>query len=131
MTGVQVQFDASATRAVLGVPAAALAGAVVDLADILPAPAADALVGRLNGAADWPGRLGALFDTLRGRLRAGPDRPAADPVRLAWTLLTDARRPRSVAQVAQAVGWHRRHLFARVAEYGEPGGAPEEQRSDT
>ncbi|MFZ2177812.1 MAG: AraC family transcriptional regulator [Rhodococcus sp. (in: high G+C Gram-positive bacteria)] len=112
--GVQLALTPLGARALLGVPAAALGAWVVGLGELL-GPDSDELIDRMSRHTGWAERFEILDDILLRR---------ASPVEIdphlsrAWHLLTRDGRVR-VAEVAQEVGWSRRHLVNRFqAEYG-------------
>jgi AraC-like DNA-binding protein len=112
--GLQYALTPRGARALLGVPAAELAGRAVDLAALL-GPRAGELVERLHAADGWPDRFGLLDSALLRRLRAGRDRPAQAPAEVAeaWRLVFGTAGRIRVAAVADRVGWGRRHLSER------------------
>jgi AraC-like DNA-binding protein len=116
--GVSLQLTPLGARALLGLPAGALAGSVVDLDDVL-GRTAGSLVDRLVGAATWTDRFAVLDDVLTRRL-AEPDRLPAETVR-AWHRLVATGGTVDVATLAREVGWSRRHLSERFrTELGLP-----------
>lgn len=116
--GFHLSLSPRGARALLGVPAAALAAELVDV-DELWGGLGRELVERVNGVPDWPSRVAVVDDVLRRRLAAAPARAAAGAeVTEAWRALTVGRAAR-VTDVADHVGWSRRHLSERfAAEYG-------------
>ncbi|WP_222195741.1 helix-turn-helix domain-containing protein [Modestobacter italicus] len=115
--GVQLSLTPLGARALLGMPAGALASLDVELADLL-GPAAGELLDRLRTAADWPGRFAALDAALPRLL---PDRLAfpAPELTEAWALTTRAAGRLGVAAIAARVGWSDRYLRQRfTAEFG-------------
>jgi len=113
--GIQLSLTPQGSRALLGVPAGALASLDVDLADLVGRPGA-ALVDRLRASVDWPGRFALLDAALVGLLR---DAAPAPEVAEAWRLTTAGAGRLPVATVAALVGWSDRHLRQRfTAEYG-------------
>jgi AraC-like DNA-binding protein len=114
--GMQINLTPAGARLLLGLPAGALAPAVVHLEDVV-GRAAPELVEQLHEAGDWPQRFGALVAALR-RLarRALPETPSA--VDAAWRQLVGDPAAR-VGDTAAAVGYSRRHLDDRFrVEYG-------------
>jgi AraC-like DNA-binding protein len=109
-SGVQLQLSPLGARALLGVPAGALAGLDLHAADLLGRLAAD-LPERLQAAATWEERFRTL-DAALGR-RVDADRGPPAEVRHAWHLLCASGGTARVADVARAVGWSERHLAAR------------------
>lgn len=112
--GLQVSLSPSGCRALLGVPAAALEGQVVDLREHLPLDY-DGLA-----AAGWEERFDALDRTLlRAAAEAGPAptwQPELDRV---WSLLAGTQGAARVQQCAEVLGWSRRRLHERFkGEFG-------------
>ncbi|MGY1837321.1 helix-turn-helix domain-containing protein [Blastococcus sp. SYSU DS0510] len=114
--GIQLSLSPLGARALLGVPAGALASVDVALADLL-GPAGAELLARVRAAEGWAARFAALDDGLLRRLRdddAGPVEVAE-----AWRLTTAGGGRLLVSQVADRVGWSTRHLEQRFrAETG-------------
>jgi AraC-like DNA-binding protein len=113
--GLQLGFTPAGARALLGMPAGELAGAVQPLDAVLPV--ADELLARVRDATDWRGRFAAVDAVLLAAVR---DR-ARVPERLdaAWSILVERDGAVRVDEVAEAVGWSRRHLAERFErEYG-------------
>lgn len=120
--GVQLALTPAGARALLGVPAAALAGELLDLGELADlTPGLRDLPERLAGEPD-PARWTGLVERelLRALVRNGdPSVPAA--VGRALARLT---RGAGVQQVAAEVGYSRRHLTTLVR--AECGLAPKE-----
>jgi AraC-like DNA-binding protein len=116
MCGLQLDLAPRAARQLFGVPPAELSSRVVDLEDVMGRSAAE-LVDRLHETDSWSERL-RVVDELLGRRAAGSAaaRPQVDH---AWRLITHAAGRISIADVATAVGWSRRHLDQEFrAEFG-------------
>lgn len=111
--GIQVGLTPLGARALLGLPAGALAHQVVDLAEVLTLPLPE-----LAAAADGE-QVRLLEASLRSVLAHG-HRPTTAPELLqAWRLLSASHGTVRVEDVAAAVGWGRRHLGRRFrAEFG-------------
>lgn len=108
--GIHVALTPWAARALLGHPAGVLAGGVYDVADVLGARGGE-LIARVREAPDWASRFAALEHVLAARMDQGwVPQPE---VGHAWTTLvrTGGRIP--VQQLAQQVGWSRRHFGER------------------
>lgn len=117
MEGVQLSLTPAGARALLGVPAAELAHAVVSL-DALLGPQADELLERLHAERGWTARFALLDAALAARVRDRAARPPG-PVDHAWRLITASRGAARIADLAHAVGYSRRRLDVRFArEYG-------------
>ncbi|MGW0044619.1 helix-turn-helix domain-containing protein [Rhodococcus sp. NPDC003348] len=112
--GVQLALTPAGSRALLGVPAAALGAWIVDLDDVLGSDATE-LADRIAAESEWPARFAILDDVL---LRRCGDSGVDDNLARAWHLLTGTTA-RRVADVARDIGWSRRHLVTRfTAEFG-------------
>lgn len=124
-TGVQVALTTAGARAVLGVPAAELAGGLLELEELHEvAPRLGRLPEQLDAAE--PGeRAGLVSDALRAeidrRAHVAPRHDVRPDVRHAVDLLA---RGRSVQTVADEVGYTRRHLGTLVR--AETGLAPKQ-----
>ena len=116
--GVAIELTPLGCRSLLGLPAGALWDTSVEAADVV-GPAGFELWERLQHAGDWPARFAACDDVL-GRLAASTDAPPPAPeLSGAWGLLVGSGGTVGVADVADRVGWSRRHLTARfTAELG-------------
>lgn len=120
-SGLHVVLDPLAARALLGRPAAELAGVTVDGDAVLGAVAKE-LHERVEEAAGWAGRFAAIDDVLR-RALAGTSgaaaRPVAPEVREAWRRVVRSGGTVPVSALADEVGWSERHLGQRFrAEVG-------------
>ncbi|MEV0806770.1 helix-turn-helix domain-containing protein [Micromonospora sp. NPDC050200] len=114
--GVQLLLTPPAARRVLGLPLGELANRAVAVGD-LPDPWLDQLRCRLADAPDWSRRF-ALLDVAVGARLAGS--AAIDPrlVR-AWRRLAGTGGRIGVGELADELGWSRRHLAVRFrAEIG-------------
>jgi AraC-like DNA-binding protein len=118
--GVHVEVNPIGLRALFGVPAGELTSDVVDLAD-LPTPWARTLPDRLAGLPDWPSRF-ALLDTELARTL----RPVTlvSEVQWAWRRMASEHGTAPVAELADEIGWSRRHFTARFGR--EVGLAPKQ-----
>ncbi|MHC1561106.1 AraC family transcriptional regulator [Actinomycetospora sp. C-140] len=122
-SGVHISLDPLAARALLGAPAAELAGVTVDADDVLGTVALE-LADRVEEADGWTARFAALDDVLQRSLRgASPasaaGRPVAPEVRRAWRRLVASGGTVPVHGLADEVGWSERHLGQRFrAELG-------------
>jgi AraC-like DNA-binding protein len=115
--GVQLCLTPEGSRALLGVPAGALASLDVDLADLV-GPAATVLVDRLRAAADWPDRFAVLDGALQ-RLLSDRSSPIPRELTEAWRLTTASAGRLAVTTIAARVGWSDRHLRQRfTSEFG-------------
>jgi AraC-like DNA-binding protein len=108
--GIQVDLTPLGGSRLLGVPASALANAVVPL-DGIAGRLADELTEQLACAADWPSRFALLDTTLLRLMDAGPE---VDPaIRWAWDQLDRSDGQVLVGTLADEIGWSRRHFAAR------------------
>ncbi|MEJ6018600.1 helix-turn-helix domain-containing protein [Corynebacterium sp. H113] len=110
--GIHLSVTPFGCRALFGVPISAVAGCIVNMAELpggISAVEHEAIVAKST----WDARLVAVEELLLSKLqtvRIAPD------MNQAWALLTNGAR---VSQVAGDVGWSRRHLVNRVrAEFG-------------
>ena len=115
--GVQLEATPLGARALFGFPAAAIAHEVLELDDVLGGDAPE-LLGRLHEARGWQARFDVLDDVFGRRVRNSPTAWSGE---VAWTgqrLVGTAGRAR-VSELAEEVGWSRRHLGQRFrAEVG-------------
>jgi AraC-like DNA-binding protein len=120
-SGVQISLDPLVARALLGQPAAELAGVTVDGDDVLGA-LTDELADRVEEAGDWPARFAAIDEVLhRALATASPvaRRPVAPEVRHAWRRVVSSAGTVPVRALADEIGWSERHLGQRFrAEVG-------------
>jgi AraC-like DNA-binding protein len=115
--GVQLSLTLRGARALLGVPAGALASLDCALPDVVGSAGSE-LTGQFREATGWSGRFAAIERVLLGILR--DDIAAVRPeVQEAWRLtLTTSGRLR-VEEIARRVGWSPRYLLQRFrAETG-------------
>jgi AraC-like DNA-binding protein len=110
--GMQYALTPPAARALFGVPAGELRGLTLDLADLL-GPAAVDLVADLRDTAGWRERFALVDDVLLRRVATVPPREVPDEVAEAWRLTLARRGSLRVSEVAEHVGWSRRHLSER------------------
>lgn len=116
--GIQVSLTPAGTRALLGVPMAGLVHSLADHDD-LPFGVPDDLHARL-AEATWGVRFGLLEAHLL-RLAARARREVPADLAHGWQLLGRRRGRLGVTQLAEALGWSRRHLTTRfTAEFGLP-----------
>lgn len=108
--GLQYALSPLAVGALLGVPAGAIGGLVVDLADVLGA-AAERLVDSVASTDDWATRFRQVDSALLRCLRDAPPVDAA--LDEAWRLVFASGGRLPVAQLADRVGYSRRHLSQR------------------
>jgi AraC-like DNA-binding protein len=109
--GLQYGLTPLAATALLGLPAGELGGQVVDLTAVL-GPAADRLVADLATTPGWAARFARLDAALVDRLSGSPVRVPPE-VREAWRLVFASDGRRRTGELADAVGWSRRHLGAQ------------------
>jgi AraC-like DNA-binding protein len=112
-TGVQLRLTWRGARALLGVPAGALAGATVDLADLLSGRTT-AVLDRLASARGWTERFDLLDAELTALLRRGRgERGVLPEVGYAWDRLAETGGNLRIEELAREVGWSRRYLAER------------------
>jgi AraC-like DNA-binding protein len=110
-TGLQIALTWQGARALLGIPAAAVAGDTADLEAVLGSRV-EGLLDRLTSAATWPERFAALDRELLA-LGRDDDLPVAPEVVRASDLILASGGTVRVAELAEDVGWSRRHLTER------------------
>ena len=119
--GVGLDLTPLGARALLGFPAAEVAGIVVDLEDVF-GRGAERLVDQLASAPAWTDRFAILDSVLLRALSSKPSRRSAVPrpeVMRAWDRLLASRGTVDVRSLAAEVGWSRRHLAEQFrAEIG-------------
>ncbi len=116
--GIQLDVTPFGARALLGVTAASLAGRLVPLADVLGA-AADDLYDDVAGAPTWTRRFDLLEQHLLDRLGRDAASGIGPELTRAWGLVRRTRGRVRVADLAEDVGWSRRHLTERfTGEFG-------------
>jgi AraC-like DNA-binding protein len=112
--GVQVNLTPLGGYALLGTPMDELTNCSPSL-DELSVPALAALPQQLADATDWPSRFARVDAALLGLLAAARRLP--DPeVSWAWERLRRTAGAAGVAELADNVGWSRRHLLTRFRE---------------
>jgi AraC-like DNA-binding protein len=109
-TGLQLRLTWRGARALLGVPAATLAGDTVDLHALLGRGAA-VLLERLATADGWAQRFAVLDAELAALLARGRGERGIRPeVGYAWDRLAETGGNLRIEELAREVGWSRRHL---------------------
>lgn len=114
--GISIRLSPFATRTLLGVPAASLAGSVVELSELV-GPIGTRLLDRLHAATSWSSRFLALDEVLMELV--ADSGPMCPEVVRAWQLLAASRGRARIRDLADDVGWSQRHLSTRFgAELG-------------
>jgi AraC-like DNA-binding protein len=108
--GVSIDLTPFGTRALLGMPASALAGTVAPLDTVL-GPRAGELVDRLRAAESWTDRFAVLDDVLARRVEH--DATAPTDVVWAWDRLVASGGLVEVRTLARELGWSPRHFGER------------------
>jgi AraC-like DNA-binding protein len=118
-TGLQLRLTWRGARALLGLPAGALAGDTVDLAALL-GRRAEGLLDRLAAAPAWDARFALLDAELTALAARGPgERGVVPEVGYAWDRLMATGGLLRIEDLAAETGWSRRHLADRFrAETG-------------
>lgn len=115
--GIQVALTPLGVRALCGLPVAALHAEVVASGE-LPLGLDPVTHAWIADGADADARIARLTTVLMDRLRRREAHIDAD-LRHAWSLLEDSGGTLRIAELADRVGWSRRHLVTRfTAEYG-------------
>jgi AraC-like DNA-binding protein len=119
--GIGLDLTPAGARALLGLPAAALAGIVVHLEDVFGRDA-ERLVDRLASTPLWMDRFAVLDEVLLRALAARRKLTMPRPeVTRAWDQLVASRGQVDVSSLAAEVGWSRRHLAEQFrSEIGLP-----------
>ncbi len=117
--GIQLAMSPLGVRRLLGIPAVALADTMAQHAD-LPSGFPPSLHARIADATAWPERFDVLEAHLLRRLsRTDHSGGPAPEVTEAWRLLMRRAGQIRIEDIADAVGWSRRHLASRfAAEFG-------------
>lgn len=103
--GVQLAVEPLACRGLLGMPAAELAGTVVDLESVW-GPLAERVLDAAHSARPMHERCVAVEHLLRNGESFGVRREVVS----AWQLIMRSHGRITVREIAGAVGWSRRHL---------------------
>lgn len=111
---LQVNFTPPAARLVLQRPMVDLAGASVEVADVLGAPGAH-LVEQLGNLSSWPARFALLEGFLRERVQRAVRAPGA--VDWAWQELQARRGDVRIAFLCEQTGWSAKRLIAAFREH--------------
>jgi AraC-like DNA-binding protein len=116
LSGVQLDLTPRGSRALLGLPAGELAGAVLSLQTLFGSRASQQIE-RLREAPDWDTRFHLITEMFTRQIGGLGQAPRA--LEEAWqTILCSGGRVR-IADVAARVGYSRRQLDVRFArEYG-------------
>ncbi len=115
-SGLEVLLTPEGAGRLLGLPVAALGGAVVGL-DALRCCGGAALTARLREARGWPRRFALLQAWLLERAAAARD--VAPDLAACWSLLRRSQGTLPIAALADCMGWSARHLSRRFTdEYG-------------
>jgi len=110
-SGIQLELEPFGALALLGVSSVELSGRVVGLGD-LGSPQLAVLPERLAEAPDWTSRF-RILDTVLRALSAGRVAHVPPEVRWAWRALAVADGRVRVTDLADEVGWSRRHFSER------------------
>lgn len=110
-SGVQVHLSPLGARALLGLPAGALAGRDLDADDVL-GRAAGELHERMRAASGWPARFAILDQVLLAR--ADLDQQVSPDIAEAWRLLLRSGGQVRAGELAGQVGWSPRYLQRRL-----------------
>jgi AraC-like DNA-binding protein len=117
-SGLQLALTPAAARALLGLPPGELASMLVNLDDILGRPVRQ-LTDQLRESPTWASRFEVIERVLLERWGHGPVPEPRAELGWAWRRLRETAGGIGVQELAQQVGWSRRHLTDRfTAEYG-------------
>jgi len=121
-SGIQLALNPLGARAILGLPAAELAGIDVHGREVLGGFATH-VHEQLRAATTWDERFAILDRALLSRLREADERAGASAeVSFAWRRLIQSRGTVPVTELAAETGWSDRHL--RTKFQAETGLAP-------
>lgn len=110
--GVAIQLSPIGSRALLGLPAAALWDLTLE-ADEVTGSAAVELSERLHDSDDWDARFAVCDQVLTGLLGEGTMAPELTRV---WETLVQTGGRVTIAQLAEDVGYSRQHLRHRFTQ---------------
>ncbi len=113
LRGLHLELHPFGVRTLLGVSAAELSGRVVGLDD-LGSPALADLPDRLASEPSWSRRFNVLDDVLASKV-AEPRSTSAE-LGQAWRLMLGSGGRVPIADVADEIGWSRRHFGERFRE---------------
>ncbi len=115
--GIQLAVHPFAARTLFGRPAAELGGEVVELDDVVGG--ADRIGPQLAGCTDGPTAVRMINSWVDRRLLTDPLHRIAPELQWAWELIVGSGGRRRITDVADEVGWSRRHLTLQLrAEIG-------------
>ena len=110
---VQVRLSPLTARAVLGVPAVELDGAIVSLDDLWGSARTSGIRDRLSRAGSWTERFEFADALLANRYaKPGVDREVA----WAWRRIVASRGTARVESIAAELGWSRKRLWSRFRD---------------
>lgn len=112
--GVQINFTPIGAYLMAGMSMHELVNTPADVEDIFGEAARD-LIDVMHTAPDWETRFNAIDAFIARRLlRAKPASPA---VVWAWQMIEESGGQVSVTELAEQLGWSRKHLAAQFREY--------------
>ncbi len=115
--GIQLAVHPFAARAVFGVPAAALAGEVLEIDELIDG--GSALADGLAACRSGVDATAVVDRWLAARMIAAEPGPPSPELARAWRLIVGSHGRVRIGDVARDVGWSRRHLTTRMrAEIG-------------
>ena len=117
--GIQAYLTPLGARRLLGMPMGELTREVVELEDLI-GPRAHELAERLATAPTWAARFSLLERAIAERVLAAP--PVAPELECAWRRLHESDGAVPIGELADELGWSRRHLAATAGR--ELGMAP-------
>jgi AraC-like DNA-binding protein len=112
--GIQSYMTPLGARRFFGLPMGEITGQVVELEDLIGAPAARELAERLATAPDWPARLDLFERAIARRVLAAP--PVPTELEWAWQRLLESDGAVPITDLAAELGRSRRHLAVRFRE---------------
>ena len=112
--GIQSYMTPLGARRFFGLPMGEITGQVVELEDLIGAPAARELAERLATASDWTARLDLFERAIARRVLAAP--PVPTELEWAWQRLLESDGAVPITDLAAELGRSRRHLAVRFRE---------------
>jgi AraC-like DNA-binding protein len=111
--GIQAYMTPLGARRFFRMPMSEIAGRTVELEDLI-GPAAGELAERLATAPDWGARTDLFERAIAARVLEAP--PLAPELDWAWQRLVESDGALPVSELAEELGWSRRHLAVRFRE---------------
>jgi AraC-like DNA-binding protein len=111
--GIQSYMTPLGARRFFGLPMGEITSQTVELEDLI-GPAAGELAERLAEAPDWASRIDLFERAIAKRVLAAP--PVAPGLEWAWDRLLESDGAVAIGELAEELGWSRRHLAVRFRQ---------------